>query len=68
MRLSEPAYARLRERQPELADVVDSDRAMDAMRATNVIDLGTVTLRRDRVRAAGARWGHPLRGDSRGPA
>ena len=61
--LTSSQYDRLRERQPELADVVDSDRALAGMRRTNVVDLSTVRLRRERVRAAAARWGHQLRGD-----
>ena len=53
----------LKGRHRELADVVESDRAIKVMRTTNVIDLKTVQLRRERVKAAEARWGHQLRGD-----
>ena len=48
--------------------MVDSDRALDAMRHTNVVDLAAVTLRRERVRAADRNYGHQLRGNGDGHA
>ena len=63
MTLSTADEARLREKHPVLAEVIDSDRAIEAMRRTNVIDFDALKLRRDRVRAAGRCYGHQLRGD-----
>lgn len=61
--LSDAAMGRLRHKHQVLAEVIDSDRAVEAMRRTNVIDLGIVLTRRERVRAAGRCYGHQLRGD-----
>ena len=60
--LSDAGLAALREKHPALAEVVDSDRALTEMRRTNVIDLSSIRLRRDRVALAAATWGHQLRG------
>ena len=63
MSISETALERLRERQPELAHVVDVDRALAAQRRKGVIGLDLVRLRRECVHAAKATWGHQLRGN-----
>ena len=63
MILSDAAMGRLRDKHQVLAEVIESDRAVDAMRRTNVIDLAVVLLRRERVRAAERSYGHQLRGD-----
>lgn len=57
------AEARLRERQPVLADVIDSDRAIAAMVHAGVVDIEALRLRRERRRAAERSWGFQIRGD-----
>lgn len=56
-RLSAVAFDRIADKHPAIAECIESGRAMDAMRETgNVICLATVTLFRDRRRAAHATY------------
>ena len=50
----------------DLREIVDSDRQLAEQRRDGVIPIRAIRLRRERVAAANARWGVPLRGD--GPA
>lgn len=62
LQLSDIALGRLREKHQVLAEVIDSDREVAAQRSFGIIDLDAVRLRRERVRAAEARWGHQFKG------
>ena len=67
-RISTAAFDRLRDKHPAIAECIESGRSMDAMRAAgNVIDLKTVTLFRERRRAAHASY-QPQAGGTGGPA
>lgn len=68
MRLTDDQLDALRARHRELAEVVDSDRTLECERQSGVIAMRTIQLRRERIRAAEARWGHQLHGDRGGLA
>ena len=63
IRMSEPAFDRLADKQPVLADVVLSGREVDEFRRTGVYDLQRMRVHRERIRAASNTWGHQIRGN-----